>query len=284
MDQCQRAGETVLPADKKDLPMTIGGQRWPGEWVFGVRPPQRSPGDGARITIRGKIKWPLLPLSLNYTCKPPLYGPLQHLRKQQSAPLSQPLAATLIAYWLSLLTTAGHRNNSHWPRCHKSSKGQIKKKGERKRGSKERESDKRQTAGKMCVFSFHYTGSLKKMGEEKNVLVTMGVSGGVWRRVSAIRRHSADKYGTPQNRALRALKQCLMNRQQDERILLINKMNPQGDAEDRCEMRQAGDRLCYMLTTCSGACHSDGPQGSAGVWTHCIYQPTTPRNVSLFWL
>lgn len=82
MDQCQRSRKTALPADKKDLPMTIGGQRWPGEWVFGVRPPQRGPGDGARITIRGKIKWPRLPLSLNYTCKPPLYRPLQHLRKK----------------------------------------------------------------------------------------------------------------------------------------------------------------------------------------------------------
>lgn len=187
---------------------------------------------------------------------------------------------------LLAVSTDNRRAQEQLPLAKVSQKQQRtdKKKRERKRGSKERESDKRQTAGKMCVFSFHYTGSLKKMGEEKNVLVTMGVSGGVWRRVSAIRRHSADKYGTPQNRALRALKQCLMNRQQDERILLINKMNPQGDAEDRCEMRQAGDRLCYMLTTCSGACHSDGPQGSAGVWTHCIYQPTTPRNVTLFWL
>lgn len=58
--------------------MTIGGQQWPGEWVFGVHtppPPQRGPSDVARITIRGKIKWPWLPLSLNYTCKPPLYRP-----------------------------------------------------------------------------------------------------------------------------------------------------------------------------------------------------------------
>lgn len=148
MDQCQRSRKTALPADKKDLPMTIGGQRWPGEWVFGVRPPQRGSGDGARITIRGKIKWPRLPLSLNYTCKPSLYGPLQHLRKRQSAPLSQPPATTLIAYWLSLLTTAGHRNNSHWPRCQESREGRIKK-GERERESKEnrnRELDKRQTA------------------------------------------------------------------------------------------------------------------------------------------
>lgn len=146
MDQCQRSRKTVLPADKKDLPMTIGGQWWPGEWVFGVWPPQRSPGDGARITIRGKIKWPRLPLSLNYTCKPPLYGPLQHLRKRQSAPLSQPLAATLIAYWLSLLTTAGHRNNSHWPRCQES-RGKDKKRRERESKEKrKRELDKRQTA------------------------------------------------------------------------------------------------------------------------------------------
>lgn len=155
MDQCQRSRKTALPADKKDLPMTIGGQRWPGEWVFGVRPPQRGPSDGARITIRGKIKWPRLPLSLNYTCKPPLYRPLQHLRNRQSAPLSQPLAATLIAYWLSLMTTAGHRNNSHWPRCQKSGEGRIKK-GERVK-RRERESwirDRQQ--GKMCVFSFHH--------------------------------------------------------------------------------------------------------------------------------
>lgn len=38
----------------------------------------------------------------------------------------------------------------------------------------------------MCVFSFHYTGRLKKMGEEKNVLVRMRVSGGAGRRASAI--------------------------------------------------------------------------------------------------
>ncbi len=148
MDQCQRSRKTALLDDKKDLPMTIGGQQWPREWVFGVRPPQRGPGDGAWITIRGKIKWPRLPLSLNYTCKPPLYRLLQHLRKRQSAPLSQPLAATLIAYWLSLLTTAGQRNNSHWPRCQESREEKDKKKrkkGERVKRKRKRESDKRQT-------------------------------------------------------------------------------------------------------------------------------------------
>lgn len=245
MDQCQRSRKTALPADKKDLPMTIGGQRWPGEWVFGVRPPQRGPGDGARITIRGKIKWPRLPLSLNYTCKPPLYRPLQHLRKRQSAPLSQPLAATLIAYWLSLLTTAGHRNNSHWPRCQESREGKDKKRRERVK-RRERESwirDRQQ--GKMCVFSFHYTGSLKRMGEEKNVLVRMGVSGGAGRRAGAIHRHSADKYGTPQNRAVHAWKQWLMNKQQDPRILLINKIIPLGAERDRRGMRQAEKSLLY---------------------------------------
>lgn len=46
-------------------------------WRVGLwgTPPQRAPSDVARITIRGKIKWPWLPLSLNYTCKPPLYRP-----------------------------------------------------------------------------------------------------------------------------------------------------------------------------------------------------------------
>lgn len=102
------------------------------------------------------------------------------------------------------------------------------KKGERVK-RRERESwirDRQQ--GKMCVFSFHYTGSLKRMGEEKNVLVRMGVSGGAGRRAGAIHRHSADKYGTPQNRAVQAWKQWLMNKQQDPRILLINKMTPLG--------------------------------------------------------
>lgn len=182
MDQCQRAGETVLPADKKDLPMTIGGQRWPGEWVFGVRPPQRSPGDGARITIRGKIKWPLLPLSLNYTCKPPLYGPLQHLRKQQSAPLSQPLAATLIAYWLSLLTTAGHRNNSHWPRCHKSSKGRIKKKGREREGVKRGSRIRDRQQGRCAYLVFITLGAWRRWGRKKMSLSqweSLEVFGGV---------------------------------------------------------------------------------------------------------
>lgn len=256
MDQCQRSRKTALPADKKDLPMTIGGQRWPGEWVFGVRPPQRGPGDGARITIRGKIKWPRLPLSLNYTCKPSLYGPLQHLRKRQSAPLSQPLAATLIAYWLSLLTTAGHRNNSHWPRCQESREGRIKKGRERVKRREIESWIRDRQQGKMCVFSFHYTVSLKRMGVEKNVLVTMGVSGGAGRRAGAIHRHSADKYGTPQNRAVHAWKQWLMNKQQGPRILLINKMIPPGT---RRGMRQAENSLCYMLTMCSHHClSSDG--------------------------
>ncbi len=146
MDQCQRSRKTALPADKKDLPMTIGGQRWPGEWVFGVRPPQRGPGDGARITIRGKIKWPRLPLSLNYTCKPPLYRPLQHLRKRQSAPLSQPLAATLIAYWLSLLTTAGAQKQLPLAKVSGKQRGKDKKGDRESKEKRKRELDKRQTA------------------------------------------------------------------------------------------------------------------------------------------
>lgn len=89
------------------------------------------------------------------------------------------------------------------------------------------------------------------MGEEKNVLVRMGISGGAARRAGAIRRHSADKYGTPQNRAVHALKQCLMNKQQDPEILLINKMTPQGAGEDRRGTRRAEKSLSCMLTTCS---------------------------------
>lgn len=133
---------------------------------------------------------------------PPVAAP----QKRQSAPLSQPLAATLIAYWLSLLTTAGHSNNSHWPRCQESRKGRIKKRGgeskeRRKRGSWIRDRQR----GKTCVFSFHYTGSLKRMGGRKKMsLSEWGVSGGAGRRAGAIRRHSADKYGTPQNRAVHA--------------------------------------------------------------------------------
>lgn len=42
----------------------------------------------------------------------------------------------------------------------------------------------------------------------------MGVSGGAERRAGAIHQHSADKYGSPQNRAVHAWKQWLMNKQQ----------------------------------------------------------------------
>lgn len=91
----------------------------------------------------------------------------------------------------------------------------AEKEGQKKGERVKRESwirDRQQ--GEMCVFSFHYTGSLKRMGEEKNVLVRMGVSGGAGRRAGAIRWHSADKYGTPQNGAVQAWKQWLMNKQQ----------------------------------------------------------------------
>ena len=149
---------------------------------------------------------------------------------------------------LPLAEVSGKQGRKRW-----------KKKGRDRVKRRERESwDKRQTAkGKMCVFSFHYSGSLKRMGEEKNVLVRTGVSGGVGRRAGAIRRHSADKYGTPQNRAVRALKQWLMNRQQEPRIRLINKMIPLGageDRRDRRETRQARTSLCYMLTTWQSLC------------------------------
>lgn len=63
----------------------------------------------------------------------------------------------------------------------------------------------------------------------------MGVSGGAGRRAGAIRQHSADKYGTPQSGAVQAWKQWLMNKQQDPRILLINKMKPLGAERDRKE-------------------------------------------------
>lgn len=75
---------------KKDMPMTIGGQQWPGEWVFGVHPPRGASSDIARITIRGKIKWPLLPLSLNYTCKLPLHRPA-------AAPQKKPACSFVLA-------------------------------------------------------------------------------------------------------------------------------------------------------------------------------------------
>lgn len=71
----------------------------------------------------------------------------------------------------------------------------------------------------------------------------MGVSGGAGRRAGAIRRHSADKYGTPQNRAVHAWKQWLMNKQQGPRILLINKMIPLGAERDR--RGQAEKSLLY---------------------------------------
>lgn len=67
------------------------------------------------------------------------------------------------------------------------------------------------------------------------------------RRAGAIHWHSADKYGTLQNRALCAWKQWLMNKQKAERILLINKMIPLGAERDRRE----GDKLrkaCFMLS------------------------------------
>ena len=171
---------------------------------------------------------------------PPVAAP----QKRQSAPLSQPLAATLIAYWLSLLTTAGHSNNSHWPRCQESRKGRIKKRGgeskeRRKRGSWIRDRQR----GKTCVFSFHYTGSLKRMGGRKKMsLSEWGVSGGAGRRAGAIRRHSADKYGTPQNRAVHAWKQWLMNKQQGPGILLINKMTPLGAERGRGRNHGGGGR------------------------------------------
>lgn len=71
--------------------------------------------------------------------------------------------------------------------------------------------------GEMRVFSFHYIGSLKRIEggvgglegreeEEKNVLVRAGVSGGAARRAGAIRRHSADKYGSPQKWSSSGLK------------------------------------------------------------------------------
>lgn len=95
--------------------------------------------------LGGRLSGPGFLSHLIIHASPLCTAPLQHLGKRQSAPLSQPLAATLIAYWLSLLTTAGHRNNSHWPRCQESREGRIKKKKKR-RESKERELDKRQTA------------------------------------------------------------------------------------------------------------------------------------------
>lgn len=158
MDQCQQSRKTALPADKKDLPMTIGGQRWPGEWVFGVWPPQRGPGDGARITIRGKIKWPRLPLSLNYTCKPSLYGPLQHLRKRQCSFVS---ATGRHFDCLLAVSPDNRRAQKQLPLAKVSEKQRGKdKKGERER-VKRREIEswiRDRQQGKMCVFSFHYSG------------------------------------------------------------------------------------------------------------------------------
>lgn len=212
MDQCQRSWKTALPADKKDVPMTIGGQRWPGEWVFGVQPPQRGPSDGARITIRGKIKWPRLPLSLNYTCKPPLYRPAAAPRKKAECSF---VSATGRHFDCLLAVSPDNRRAQKQLPLAKVSRKQKREDKKKRRESKEGESwirDRQQ--GEMCVFSFHYTGSLKRMGEEKNVLVRMGVSGGAGRRAGAIRWHSADKYGTPQNGAVQAWKQWLMNKQQ----------------------------------------------------------------------
>lgn len=94
---------------------------------------------------------------------PPVVAP----QKRQSAPLSQPLAATLIAYWLSLLTTAGHSNNSHWPRCQESREDKKKRRGESKEKRKKGSWIRDRQRGKTCVFSFHYTGSLKRMGGGK---------------------------------------------------------------------------------------------------------------------
>lgn len=124
------------------------------------------------------------------------------------------------------------------------------KRGDRERGEREKEergTERRQ--GKTCVFSFHYTKSLRRMGEEKNVPVRTGVSGGAGRRAGAIHRHSADKYGTPQNRTLHAWKQWLMNKQQAPRILLINKMIPLGAARARRgALWQPENSLWYILT------------------------------------
>lgn len=73
----------------------------------------------------------------------------------------------------------------------------------------------------------------------------MGVSGGAGRRAGAIHRHSADKYGTPQKRAVQAWKQWLMNKQHDPRILLINKMIPLGAERDGRGIRRAEKSLLY---------------------------------------
>lgn len=74
----------------------------------------------------------------------------------------------------------------------------------------------------------------------------MGVSGGAGRRADAIHRHSADKYGTPQNRTVQAWKQWLMNKQHDPRILLINKIIPLGAERDGRGIWRAEKSLWYV--------------------------------------
>lgn len=77
MDQCSSPGKQLFWLKKKKKRYANDNWGTAVTWRVGLwgTPPQRGPSDVARITIRGKIKWPWLPLSLNYTCKPPLYRP-----------------------------------------------------------------------------------------------------------------------------------------------------------------------------------------------------------------
>lgn len=128
----------------------------------------------ARITIRGKIKWPRLPLLLNYTCKPPLYRPAA--APQKKAECSFVLATGRLFDCLLVVSPDNCWAQKQLPLAKVSEKQRGKdKKGDRvKRGTWVRDGQQ----GEICVFSFHYTESLKNMGEEKKCPCQ---NGSLWR-------------------------------------------------------------------------------------------------------
>lgn len=97
-----------------------------GVGLLGYSPPEGPPVMELGSPLGGRLSGPgfLCHLIIHASLRP-RHGTSEKKKKEKKkgekrdrvAPLSQQLAAALIAYWLPLLTTAGHRNNSHWPRC-----------------------------------------------------------------------------------------------------------------------------------------------------------------------
>lgn len=94
-----------------------------GVGLLGYSPPEGPPVMELGSPLGGRLSGPGFLCHLIIHASPrPRHSTSEKKKKEgkkggRVAPLSQPLAAALIAYWLPLLTTAGHRNISHWPRC-----------------------------------------------------------------------------------------------------------------------------------------------------------------------